>query len=105
MAHSLVSTFLYPALLCSRPISEALLQGKGNPNLVPEFVYPQLEGMDVKCDNSKEVFRILSDKTSSLPPYDLGQFIYAKETLLDKLNRQELTTFILTLSVGRRIAC
>jgi len=104
VAHLLVPTFLYPALLCNRSPLEVTLQITSKTH-IPDFVYPQLDGTSVTSDDPENVFRRLLQKTKSLPAYDISKFLYGKDTLLlDQQNRQELMQYLLAMSFGRGLS-
>jgi hypothetical protein len=102
VTHSLIPTFLYPALFCNRPTLEVMLQTGGKTHVAQDFVYPQLDGTNATGDDPENVFRILLEKTASLPAYDVLPLLYGKGTLLlDEQNLQELMKFLIALSIGR----
>lgn len=100
LAHSAVSTFLYPALFCEFVVPGELRIIRKSP-LPQPFVYPQLDGTDATPEDPVHVFLMLLEKTAELPAYDVIGSLDEKNRLLDEKNVLELTESLLFLALGQ----
>jgi hypothetical protein len=100
LAHFGEATFLYPALFCEFIVPGELRIIRKTPRPEP-FVYPQLDGVGVNPLAPANVFRLLRERTTGLPRYDVRASLDERNRLLDGQNLRELTKGLLFLTLGR----